>query len=31
MPLPKREYYTYDDYATWDDDVRYELIAGVPY
>ena len=23
--------YTYDDYCTWDDDVRYELIYGVPY
>jgi Uma2 family endonuclease len=25
------EYYTYDDYASWPDDVRYELIDGVPY
>ncbi|MDR1727244.1 MAG: Uma2 family endonuclease [Acidobacteriota bacterium] len=31
MPLPEQERYTYSDYATWDDDVRYELIAGVPY
>lgn len=25
------EYYTYADYAKWDNDVRYELIDGVPY
>ena len=25
------EHYTYDDYITWDDDVRYELIDGVAY
>jgi Uma2 family endonuclease len=31
MPLPNEEYYTYDDYASWPDDVRYELIGGVPY
>jgi Uma2 family endonuclease len=31
MPLPKEEYYTYADYVTWPDDVRYELIEGVPY
>jgi Uma2 family endonuclease len=31
MPLPRQEYYTYADYATWTDDVRCELIAGVPY
>jgi Uma2 family endonuclease len=31
MPLPKEEYYTYADYLTWPDDVRYELIEGVPY
>ena len=23
--------YTYSDYLTWDDDIRYELINGVPY
>ena len=23
--------YTYDDYKTWIDDVRYELIDGIPY
>jgi Uma2 family endonuclease len=23
--------YTYADYATWDDSVRYELIDGIPY
>jgi len=23
--------YTYDDYVTWDDDVHWELIDGVPY
>ncbi|MCL2616903.1 MAG: Uma2 family endonuclease [Defluviitaleaceae bacterium] len=23
--------YTYNDYVTWDDDVRWELIDGVPY
>jgi Uma2 family endonuclease len=29
MPLSqKREHYTYADYATWPDDVRYELIGG---
>jgi Uma2 family endonuclease len=26
-----KEYYTYADYLTWPDDVRYELIEGVPY
>jgi Uma2 family endonuclease len=31
MPLPKEEYFTYADYAAWPDDVRYELIDGVPY
>jgi Uma2 family endonuclease len=33
MPVleSKDEYYTYDDYASWPDDVRYELIEGVPY
>ena len=25
------EKYTYADYLTWDDDVRYELLDGVPY
>jgi len=23
--------YTYADYASWDDDIRYELIDGIPY
>ena len=31
MALPQKEYYTYADYATWSDDVRYELIEGTPY
>jgi len=25
------KHYTYTDYITWDDDIRYELIDGVPY
>jgi len=25
------EKYTYEDYLTWDDDIRYELIDGVPF
>jgi Uma2 family endonuclease len=31
MELRKQEYFTYDDYLTWDDDVRRELIDGVIY
>lgn len=32
MPLPKKnEHYTYQDYVTWPDDERWELIDGVPY
>ena len=31
MQLLKEEYYTYADYLKWDDDVRRELINGVPY
>ncbi|MCL2063811.1 MAG: Uma2 family endonuclease [Candidatus Cloacimonetes bacterium] len=27
----KNGFYTYKDYKTWDDDVRYELIDGVAY
>jgi Uma2 family endonuclease len=27
----KQEYFTYEDYLTWDTDERYELIKGVPY
>ncbi|MDR0875599.1 MAG: Uma2 family endonuclease [Clostridiales Family XIII bacterium] len=27
----KQEYYTYRDYLTWPDDVRYQLVNGVPY
>ncbi|MCL2064501.1 MAG: Uma2 family endonuclease [Candidatus Cloacimonetes bacterium] len=26
-----KESYTYADYLTWDDEIRYELIDGVPY
>ena len=26
-----KERYTYTDYITWDDDIRYELIDGIPY
>ena len=29
--LPAYKRYTYTDYCTWDDDVRWELIDGVPY
>ncbi|MCL1822683.1 MAG: Uma2 family endonuclease [Oscillospiraceae bacterium] len=29
--ISKDKRYTYADYLTWDDDVRYELIDGVPY
>ena len=29
--LKREEYFTYADYLTWDDDVRYELIDGTPY
>ena len=29
--LPAYKRYTYADYCTWDDDVRRELIDGVPY
>jgi Uma2 family endonuclease len=29
--VKKQERYTYADYLTWDDSVRYELIDGVPY
>jgi len=25
------EYYTYADYLEWDDNIRYELIEGIPY
>jgi len=34
MALPKakaQEYYTYDDYCTWEDGERWELIDGVAY
>ena len=31
MPLPEEKRYTYADYLTWDGDVRYELIEGIPY
>jgi len=31
VQLKTQEYYTYTDYLTWGDDVRYELIDGVPY
>jgi len=26
----EKEYYTYDDYAAWDTDERYEIIHGLP-
>ena len=29
--LPEYQRYNYDDYCTWDDDKRWELIDGVPY
>ena len=31
LPQEKDVRYTYADYLTWDDDVRCELIEGVPY
>lgn len=31
MQLQKDRKYTYADYATWDDEYRYELIDGTPY
>lgn len=32
MPLPKSEQkYSYDDYLTWDENERWEIIDGVPY
>lgn len=31
MEQPKAASYTYDDYLTWPDGKRYELIDGVPY
>jgi len=32
MALPvENERYTYADYLTWDDGIRYELIEGIPY
>ena len=30
MPAYKKSY-TYEDYLTWDDNIRWELIDGVPY
>ncbi|MCL2400134.1 MAG: Uma2 family endonuclease [Defluviitaleaceae bacterium] len=30
LPL-ENECYTYADYLTWDNDIRYELIEGIPY
>ena len=29
--LQEEKRYTYSDYLAWDDDVRYELIDGIPY
>lgn len=29
--LAEEKRFTYKDYAKWDDDIRYELIEGVPY
>jgi Uma2 family endonuclease len=32
MPQPQEdEHYTYEDYYTWDDEKRWELIRGIPY
>ncbi len=31
MQLREEQRYTYADYASWDDDNRYELIDGIPY
>ncbi|MDI6915991.1 MAG: Uma2 family endonuclease, partial [Desulfitobacteriaceae bacterium] len=32
MPLPKQgTEYTYEDYLTWPEDERWEIIDGVPY
>jgi len=31
MSLPQTETYTYEDYCTWGDETRWELIHGVPY
>ncbi len=31
MELRQQEYYTYEDYQSWDEDVRCELIDGVIY
>ena len=30
-PLRQKDHYTYADYLTWGDEVRYELIDGVPH
>jgi len=29
--LAEEKRYTYADYITWGDDIRYELIDGIPY
>ena len=29
--LPEYKRYTYEDYCSWDDDKRWELIDGIPY
>ena len=29
--LAEEKRFTYKDYVEWDDDIRYELIDGVPY
>jgi len=31
LRVNSEEKYTYADYLTWDDDIRYELIDGIPY
>lgn len=31
LPSPQVERYTYGDYLAWPEDVRYELVDGVPY
>jgi len=31
LPAEREKHYTYADYLTWGDDIRYELIDGIPY
>ena len=30
-PITEKKRYTYEDYYSWDDDKRWELIDGIPY